>query len=146
MGEYAKKQVMRGSDCEIALSQKGGKLDIFEAEEISCQPMIITIESAPLSLGRNTRDVYIDAWEIKITGVRKGNAFIDHFLEAARTSRSSGKPFEKYTAAIKFKDPNTSTFTEIKVIDADLVEPDAFASGKVYDKQTEGFKLIGQLE
>lgn len=146
MGQYANNQAMRGADVSIRLYKNGNALDIIEAEDIEFVPILKVIESEPLSVGRTQRDVHADGVEVTVKGVRKGNAFLQEVLAQVKANAATGKPFSKYTAVINYTDRNSNTYQSVKVADASLTEIDAFASGKNFDKQMEGFKLIGQIK
>jgi hypothetical protein len=146
MGDYAKRQALKGSDVAIRLYRNGQPLDIIEAETIGGGPNLQVVESAPLSLGYTTRDTHVDGYRVVVQGVRKGNAFLQEILAQVRRNQASGKAFEKYTALIQYRDPNTNTIQPLKIVDATLTELDDFASGGIFEKQSEGFQLVGQLK
>ena len=146
MGQYAMRQTLKGSDVSIRLYRNGQPLDIIEAETIGAGPNLIVVEAAPLSLGETTRDTHVDGFRAVIQGVRKGNAFLQEILAQVKRNMATGKAFEKYTALIQYRDPNTNTIQPLKIVEATLTELDDFTSGGVFEKQTEGFQLVGRLK
>ena len=145
MGKLAGNQTLRGADAVIRLYKNGQPLDIIEAEEIEGSPVLKVIESEPLSVGHTQRDTHVDGYEVTVKAVRKGNEFLQEILAQVKRNVSTGLAFEKYTAVINYRDLNTRTVQALKVADASLTELDKFTSGKNFDKQSEGFTLIGQL-
>lgn len=144
MGANAKKQTFRGGDVKIRLTLGGRVQDIIEAEDIEWHPNLKVVEAEPLSLGRTTRDTFIDGITVSIKGVRKGNGFLKEILRQIDRSVSEGKSFEKYGAIIDYYDRSDGSKQNVKVAEADLTELDPIASGKNFDAQKEGFRLIGQ--
>ncbi len=145
MGILAKNQTLRGADVSVRLYRGGIPLDIIEAEEIEIKPELKVIESEPLSVGHTQRDTHVDGVQATIKGVRKGNQFLQEILAQVKRNVSTGFAFDVYTAVINYRDLNTKTVQSVKVADASLTEIDPFNSGKNFDKQSEGFALIGQL-
>lgn len=144
MGQLAKKQTFRGADAAIRLYKNGAPLDIMEAEEIELNVILKVIESEPLSVGRTQRDTHTDGIEVTVKGVRKGNDLLNEILDQLDNNVATGKRFDTYTASITYTDRNTGLPKTVKVKDATITELDPFTSGKNFDKQGEGFKLIGQ--
>ncbi|MBO9542703.1 hypothetical protein J7643_19110 [bacterium] len=145
MGEYAKNQSLRGTDVAIRLYRQGQVLDIIEAEEIEGGPNLVVIESAPLSVGHTQRDTHVDGYSVTVKAVRKGHALLDEVLAQCKANASTGKALPKYTVLIAYRDTNTNVIRQVKVVNATLTEVNPFASGTINAKQTEGFKLMGQL-
>ena len=145
MGKLAANQTFRGADASVRLYKGGQPLDIIEAEEIEGGPVLKTIESEPLSVGHTQRDVHADGFQVTVKGVRKGNQFLQEILYQVKRNVATGQAFEKFTAVINYTDLNTKTVQSVKIADGSLTEIDKFNSGKNFDKQSEGFTLIGQL-
>jgi hypothetical protein len=145
MGKLANNQTFRGADASIRLFKNGAPLDIIEAEEVTGGPNLKTIESEPLSVGHTQRDTHADGYKVTCKGIRKGNDFLQEIMGQVKRNVTTGKAFEHYTVVINYIDRNTNTFQSLKVADASLTEIDEFASGKNFDKQSEGFTVIGQL-
>ena len=145
MGQYAARQTLIGKDVSIRLYKNGQPLDIIEAETIASAPILQVVEGEPLSLGHTTRDTHANGYKAVIQGIRKGNAWLQEVLTQVKRNQATGKAFEKYTALIHYRDPNTNTIQPLKIVDATLTEIDDTTSGGIFEKQSEGFQLIGQL-
>ncbi len=145
MGKLAVNQTLRGADVSVRLYRGGQPLDIIEAEEIEIKPELKVIESEPLSVGHTQRDTHVDGVQATVKGVRKGNQFLQEILDQIAVNMKTGFAISHYTAVINYRDLNTKTVQSVKIADASLTEIDPFNSGKNFDKQTEGFAIIGLL-
>jgi hypothetical protein len=142
---FANKQALIGKNVGMRLTGASGVLEIIEAEDIEGHPILKVVESEPLSKGQTQRDTHQDGIEFTVSGVRKGNLFLKEVKRQMARAAATGKAFDKYTVILNFTDPNTNTVEPMKVVNATITEIDTFKSGKNFEKQMEGFKMIGEL-
>jgi hypothetical protein len=142
---FANKQALIGKNVGARLNGAAGVLEVIEAEDIEAHPILKVVESEPLSKGSTQRDTHQDGIEVTIMGVRKGNLWLKEVKRQMQRAGATGKAFDKYSVVINFTDPNTNTVEALKVVNATITEIDAFKSGKNFEKQAEGFKMIGDI-